>query len=199
MKLLREFLKSRDGSIAIQFSIVALPLIALGGVGIDYSRISVVKSNLQSTLDNNIRSMSPRDFANRKAMEDYIVALANVNLESKTVSANISVYQNVLRVDLRDVVKTPSMSLLGRPEVEVLASLDIKQQPTTSTTQLTNAASSLGSSGTVQQASRSQINKAKASVRSSIARINKSKYLSGKRKRQIISRLRKQLENLKKL
>jgi len=183
MKLLSNFLKNRDGSIAIQFSIVALPLIALGGVGIDYSRVSVVKNNLQSTLDNNIRSMSPREFANRKAMEDYSVALANVNLESKTVSANISVYQNVLRVDLRDVVKTPAMSLLGRPEMEVLASIDIKQQPVSSTTQFTNAALNAQSSGEVPQISRSQINQAKASIRKSIARINRSRSISGSRKR----------------
>lgn len=196
MRFLKKFLVDKKGSIAIQFSIVAMPLIAVGGVGIDYSRISVAKAGLQSTLDQNISNLNPSAFSNRKQMEAYIVSLAGVNMESKTITADITIKENVLRVNLKDTIKTPALSLMGRPEFEVLASVDIKYEPQTSTTTIASRPPNISSKPSL---SRTQINQQIASTRERIRRINASKYISSQRKRQIVSRLNKHLQRLRSL
>ena len=194
MRFLKKFLADKKGSIAIQFSIAAMPLIAVGGVGIDYSRISVAKAGLQSTLDQNISNLKPSAFSNRKQMEAYIVSLAGVNMESKTITADITIKENVLRVSLKDTIKTPALSLMGRPEFEVLASVDIKYEPQTSTTTIVSRAPNISSKPSL---SRTQINQQIASTRERIKRINASIYISSQRKRQIVSRLNKHLQRLR--
>ena len=196
MRLFKKFLADKKGSIAIQFSIVAIPLIAVGGVGIDYSRISVAKAGLQSTLDQNISNLKPSAFSNRKQMEDYIVSLAGVNMESKTITADISIKEDVLRVSLKDTIKTPAFSLMGRPEFEVLTSVDIKYEPQTSTTTVASHAPKASRKSSL---SRSQINQQIASTRARIKRINASKYITSQQKRQIVSRLNKHLQRLRNL
>ena len=194
MRFLKKFLADKKGSIAIQFSIAAMPLIAVGGVGIDYSRISVAKAGLQSTLDQNISNLKPSAFSNRKQMEAYIVSLAGVNMESKTITSDITIKENVLRVSLKDTIKTPALSLMGRPEFEVLASVDIKYEPQTSTTTIVSRAPNISSKPYL---SRTQINQQIASTRERIKRINASIYISSQRKRQIVSRLNKHLQRLR--
>jgi len=196
MNLFQKFIENTKGSIAIQFSLVAIPLIAVVGVGIDYSRISVAKAGLQATLDQNVSRLSPGAFSNRKQMEDYIVSLAGVNMESKTITADISITENVLRVSLQDTLKTPALSIMGRPEFEVLAFVDIKYEPQTSTTTVVSRTPQTSNKSAY---SRSQLNQMKALMREKIKRIQASKYISSKRKRQIISRLNKQLQNLRRL
>ncbi len=81
MSLLKKFLKNSEGSLAIQLSVLILPLLGLIGAAVDYSRVAVVKTSLQATLDNNIRSMHHTAFRNRAEMEEYIVSMAAVNLD----------------------------------------------------------------------------------------------------------------------
>ena len=199
MKYLKNFLNNKDGSIAIQFSLVMIPLLAVVGVGIDYGRVAVVKTSLQSTLDHNVISMNPKEFSNRAKMEQYIVALAGVNLESDTVSANISIYKDVMRIKLRDTVKTPVMGLIGKSEVPVLASVDIKYDQQPSSTTLDNAKASLKPGGSSNQINRSQINKLKREILARIDRIKAYKYSTSASKNRSIKRLRAKLQQLKKL
>lgn len=196
MFLIKKFLADKKGSIAIQFSILALPLIAVGGVGIDYSRISVAQAGLQSTLDQNISNLKPTAFSNRKQMEEYIVSLAGVNMESKTITADISIKEDVLRVSLKDTIKTPALSLMGRPEFEVLASVDIKYEPQASTRTVVSSAPDFSGKPSL---SRTQINQQIASTRERIERINASKYITSQQKREIVSRLNKHLQRLRSL
>lgn len=196
MFLFKKFLADKKGSIAIQFSILALPLIAVGGVGIDYSRISVAQAGLQSTLDQNISNLKPTAFSNRKQMEEYIVSLAGVNMESKTITAEISIKEDVLRVSLKDTIKTPALSLMGRPEFEVLASVDIKYEPQASTRTVVSSAPDFSGKPSL---SRTQINQQIASTRERIERINASKYITSQQKREIVSRLNKHLQRLRSL
>lgn len=196
MFLFKKFLADKKGSIAIQFSILALPLIAVGGVGIDYSRISVAQAGLQSTLDQNISNLKPTAFSNRKQMEEYIVSLAGVNMESKTITADISIREDVLRVSLKDTIKTPALSLMGRPEYEVLASVDIKYEPQASTRTVVSSALDVSGKPSL---SRTQINQQIASTRERIERINASKYITSQQKREIVSRLNKHLQRLRSL
>ncbi len=86
MSLLKKFLKNSEGSLAIQLSVLILPLLGLIGAAVDYSRVAVVKTSLQATLDNNIRSMHHTAFRNRAEMEEYIVSMAAVNLDSNTIA-----------------------------------------------------------------------------------------------------------------
>ena len=199
MKYLKSFLNNEDGSIAIQFSIVMIPLLAVTGVGIDYSRVAVVKTSLQSTLDHNVIMMSPKEFSNRAEMEKYIEALAGVNLDSDTVSADISIYKDVMRIDLRDIVKTPVMGLIGKSEVQVLASVDLEydQQPTSRS--LGNTKTSLKPDRDAEQINRSQLNKMKRKILAQIDRVKAYKYSSPANKNKIIKRLRAKLQQLKKL
>lgn len=196
MFLFKKFIADQKGSIAIQFSILALPLIAVGGVGIDYSRISVAQAGLQSTLDQNISNLKPTAFSNRKQMEEYIVSLAGVNMESKTITADISIKEDVLRVSLKDTIKTPALSLMGRPEFEVLASVDIKYEPQASTRTVVSSAPDVSGKPSL---SRTQINQQIASTRERIERINASKYITSQQKREIVSRLNKHLQRLRSL
>ena len=196
MRLFKDFCEDKRGSIAIQFSLVAIPLIAVGGVGIDYSRISVAKAGLQSTLDQNVSNLQPAAFSNRKQMEEYIVSLAGVNMESKNITADISITEDVLRVSLKDTIKTPALSIMGRPEFEVLASVDIKYEPQISTTTI---ASPTPGNANKSQLSRTQINQMIALTRERIKRLKSSKYITPQRKRQLVSKYNKRLQRLRNL
>lgn len=168
------------------------------GAGIDYSRISVVDAKLQSTLDQNILGMDILDFNNRAEMEKYIVSLAKVNINSETVQANISVQQDVLRVDLRDTVKTPMLNFIGKPEVEVLASVDLKHREATSTGTFTDTKAKPDTANKSNKISRSQINQMHRQISNAISKISSRNY-STQHKRRIITRLQKQLQKLKRM
>lgn len=199
MRVLKKFLEDKKGSLAIQFSIVALPLIAAIGVGIDYSRISVAKTGLQSTLDQNVANLRPSAFSNRKQMEEYIVSLAGVNMQSDAIVADISISEDILRVSLKDTLNTPALSIIGTPEFEVFAFVDINIEPQTSTTTVANSTPSTSSNAKPSSLSRTKINQYIASTRERIRKINASKHISLQRKRQIVSRLNRELQRLRSL
>lgn len=199
MFLLRKFFKNENGSLAVQFGVLILPLLALLGAGVDYSRIATVKTNLQATLDNDIRSMPATAFRNRAEMERYIVSLAGVNLDSDTIKADISIKKDKLHIDLRDKVKTPMLSLYGQSETEVVASIDINPQDVISTKTFNNEKSVFQSNKSTRQLSQATINTMKRSVRKQISNIKVRKHLSADSKRGILKILKMQLENLEKL
>lgn len=199
MSLLKKFLKNSEGSLAIQLSVLILPLLGLIGAAVDYSRVAVVETSLQATLDNNIRSMHHTAFKNRAEMEEYIVSMAAVNLDSNTIASNISIAKNKIRIDLSDKVKTPVLSLIGRPEVEVFASIEIEQREKPTNQGTSTSASKSSTNPNKNQISRSQINQMKLAVRQRLSRIKAYQNLSPARKRRILKSLTRQLENLKNL
>lgn len=204
MNLLGKFFKNEDGSLAIQFGIIILPLLAVVGVGIDYSRVAQVETSLQATLDNNIHSLPASAFKSRAAFEKYIIALAGVNLDSETIKANLSIKKDKLHIQLSDNVKTPMMSLYGQPEKQVVASVavSLRDVSTSSTANSKKQKANKQKAKTGKnnyQVDRSRINQKKRSLRKRIARIKAYKYVSSKRKKELLKSVRQQLAALKKL
>ena len=199
MSLLRKFLNNSDGSLAIQLSVLILPLLGLIGAAVDYSRVAMVKTSLQATLDNNVRTLHHTAFRNRAEMEEYIVSMAEVNLDSNTIASKISISKDKIRIDLKDQVKTPVLSIVGRPKVEVAASVEIDQRVDPSENEFTTKPSNSGSTNDKPRLSRAQINEMKLAVRKRLSSIKAYKNLSPARKRRILRSLNAQLENLKQL
>lgn len=138
-------------------------------------------------------------FRNRAEMEEYIVSLAAVNLDSDTIASNISITKDKIRIDLSDKVKTPVLSIIGQPEVTVLASVEIDQREESNNVGITTSSSKPQSNQNKNPISRSQINQMKLAVRQKLSRIKAYKNLSPARKQRILKSLTSQLENLKSL
>lgn len=204
---LKTFANNEKGSIAIHFSIIALPLMALLGASVDYTRVTMHDSKLQSTLEQSIVGITRDSFESSDEMKNYIVSLAAANTRSTSIEGAITVNDNVLRVELRDVVKTPVLNVIGKPQVQVEAHVNLSLAPVqTEPTIIIKDKKSTGSSKNANLAtskkkanklSRSQIARLRSDLRKAKSRIS-NMSLPASTKRKILASLEKQIQYLKK-
>ena len=120
------FLSNQDGAIAVIFAIIAIPLIALGGWGVDYLRLYHVRDALQAQADAAvlnalIEDVDPSRGQWKDVMEAQLQAqygasgwAGNLRIEGDWVAAG-----SVFRVTARADVPLTFMKLIpGIPEVQ---------------------------------------------------------------------------------
>ncbi len=201
----KAFAKNEEGSIAIYFTIIALPLMGLIGASVDYTRVTMHDSKLQSTLEQSIVGITRDSFKSSDEMKNYIVSLAAANTRSTTIEGAITVNDNVLRVELRDVVKTPVLNVIGRSEFEVEAHVNLTIAPVETTpTIVVKDKKTAGSSSTkrseqtknrTKQISRSDISRMRSALRKAKSRVS-NMSLPPATKRRILNNLQKQIQYL---
>ena len=202
MLSLRKFLKCESGTIAMQAAIMALPLFLLVGGGVDYSRVAMSKKELQSTLDN-MRGVPIKDFTWRSELEAYIAGMASANMDSETVQVRVKIRRDYLQVEAFDKIKTPMLSLAGKPEIQIVAKAKIGRQTSSGTVSSNKQPVNPGNPNITKRkkkktvkVSKLKINKMKKQIRDRINRIWKNPRLSSRQKRKYVNSLRQQLNYL---
>src|ERR1700728_1329544 len=114
MALIR-FLKDRRASIAPMFAVALVPLVALTGAAIDYSRANSVRSSMQASLDADALALS-KDVTNLNSsqinQEASNIFLANFNrpeATSVTVTATYTTNPSAIVVNGSGSIQTDFM------------------------------------------------------------------------------------------
>ncbi|MEO0328888.1 MAG: hypothetical protein AAF217_09865 [Pseudomonadota bacterium] len=123
------FWKDTNGNIAIMGGSLALPIVMLLGLGVDYTRVSSQKSVLENTMHNAVYTVKDL-FRRGRDAELEIAGMVNSNTGRSTARVNIEIDKNKLRISVSDQVKTPMWSVMGQPETEIMTSVIIDKNRT---------------------------------------------------------------------
>ncbi len=121
----RHFLVDQRGNFAIIFAICLLPIMALAGAAVDYSRIRAVESRLQDAADAGALAAAAggHTVAQRQRMaEDFVAA----NAHDLDASVKTTVNTHDLTVEASVVLPLPVLSAFGKPQTIVTASARIE-------------------------------------------------------------------------
>ena len=124
MALVR-FLKDRRGAIAPIFAVALVPLVAITGAAIDYSRANSVRSSMQASLDAAALALS-KDVTNLNSsqisQEATNIFLANFNRPEATgvtVTATYTTNPSTVTVNGSGSIQTDFMKLMGISSINV--------------------------------------------------------------------------------
>lgn len=121
----RHFLADQRGNFAIIFAICLLPIMALAGAAVDYSRIRAVESRLQDAADAGALAAATggHTVAQRQRMaEDFVLA----NTHDLDASVKTTVNAHDLTVEASVILPLPVLSAFGKPRAIVTASARIE-------------------------------------------------------------------------
>lgn len=124
MLLFDKFLSGERGNVAMIFAILALPMIMLGGLGIEYSRVSSAESSLETVVENASQN-STRMFQLGPRAETELEAMINANTGRETAKVDITIDQNTLKIEAWDFINTPLLGTIGRPKSKIYVSLEV--------------------------------------------------------------------------
>ena len=132
MAMLRLFISEEKGNIAIIAALLLLPLMMLGGVGIDYSRISSERSKITASIDSALADPSLY-FGSKKQAELAIKNLVDANTGRSTANVDISIRQDNVVIEAQDTIDTPLLAFFGQPQTNITISHEFGVQETVST------------------------------------------------------------------
>lgn len=120
---LRALMRDRRGSVALTFSLVAVPLILAVGVGIDVSRMVSARNNLQDALDSAALALGrmPGNTSNA-VLTAQAQSWVNANLVDKNLPVvTVAVATTTSTVDLSATTSIPAtmVGLVGVPQLTV--------------------------------------------------------------------------------
>jgi Putative Flp pilus-assembly TadE/G-like len=121
----RIFAGCERGNFGIVFALVAVPVLGIAGMALDYSRISSTKASLQASVDAAITAAAAaggRVEAMQTTVSDFIAA----NFQGEGVKVTTTVNSNDMRVEARYMLDLPVLAALGKPQVEITASAEVE-------------------------------------------------------------------------
>ncbi|MEM9329683.1 MAG: pilus assembly protein TadG-related protein [Pseudomonadota bacterium] len=133
MQYVQNFVSDNKGNVAITAAILALPMLLLAGVGIEFSRISSAENNMRATVDN-ASVDAARLFRLGPRAQKEIEAFINANSGRNTAQVRIRIHKNKIKIDAKDEIETPLLSTIGQPTTEITASVEVNG-PSTSGSQ----------------------------------------------------------------
>jgi Flp pilus assembly protein TadG len=126
--VLHRFLKDRRGAIAPIFAVALVPLVAITGAAIDYSRANSVRSAMQASLDATALTLS-KDVGtlnssqiNQKASDYFLANFNRPEASSISVSATYTASNSTLTVNGSGSIATTFMKVLGISSIAVTSS-----------------------------------------------------------------------------
>jgi len=119
--MLQLFINEEKGNIAIIAALLLLPMMMLGGVGIDYSRISAEHSKITASVDSALADPSLY-FGSRPQAELAIKQLVDANTGRTSADVDISIQQGKVFIKAQDTIETPLLAFFGQPKTDVIVS-----------------------------------------------------------------------------
>jgi Flp pilus assembly protein TadG len=127
MALVR-FLQDRRGSIAPMFAIALVPMVALTGAAVDYSRANSVRTSMQASLDaaalalsKDVTSLNSSQI-NQEASNIFLANFNRPEAAGVTVSATYTTNPSTITVTGSGSIQTDFMKLLGVSSIKVSTS-----------------------------------------------------------------------------
>jgi Flp pilus assembly protein TadG len=123
----KTFASSRDGNVAVIFTIAILPIIGLAGAAVDYSRANSAKTALQAALDTTTLMLSKeaagltqdqltqkaKDYFNANFNRTDVISASVANVEYSTTGGSR------LTIVATGSVKSDFMGILGTPQMSI--------------------------------------------------------------------------------
>jgi len=125
---LRAFRVAQRGNVAITFAFATLPIIALVGAAVDYSRANSVNAAMQAALDSTALMLSKEAATDTSTQlqtnaEKYFLALfTRTEAKNITVTANFTTGSTAMVVTAMAEVPTTIISVIGIDKIDLTAS-----------------------------------------------------------------------------
>ena len=129
------------GNFGVIFAVVAMPLLALAGLGFDYARMSHAESQLQASVDAAINAAAG-ERGTVAAMQRTVADFIESNYDGKGVSVRTTVDTYAMRVEAKQQLPMGVLAAIGKPSVEIRV-----QAKLTSTTPLRRTGAPVTASG----------------------------------------------------
>jgi Flp pilus assembly protein TadG len=123
MSTFRKFLRDRGGNVAVGFGMALLPLAALAGAAIDYSRATTTKEQLQATTDSAALSaarLASSSDAQRVGIAQSFFPPSGVTSDPGP-AVSVSASKGVVTINATKSYKTSFMNIVGIGELQVHA------------------------------------------------------------------------------
>jgi len=122
---LRKFAGCERGNFGIVFALVAVPVLGIAGMALDYSRISSTKESLQASVDAAITAAAVNG-GRVEAMQHVVSDFIEANFDGEGVKVTTTVNSNDMRVEARYMLDLPVLAAVGKPRVEITASAEVE-------------------------------------------------------------------------
>lgn len=134
MRLFRAALESRGGNVAILFGLLATPVIALMGAGIDYSLAARDRSLMQGAIDAGalagVRLLGVRSEREARAQaEAYVRANLPARLQGERLDIEIVNEGRAMRLTMSRDVPTSMLNIIGLGAIPVAATITANAPP----------------------------------------------------------------------
>ena len=121
----RQWLRNEDGSVAIIFALVLIPVIGIGSAAIDIGRAAKVRSTLQAAVSAAAQAASAHLAEDRSVIEAHVKAMLAANLPPPLAelahTIKVAEDKTSVEVAMETTVPTTLMAILGLTQIDVEA------------------------------------------------------------------------------
>jgi hypothetical protein len=121
----RKFAGCERGNFGIVFALVAVPVVGIAGMALDYSRISSTRESLQASVDAAITAAAVNG-GQVAAMQHTVSDFIDANFHGDGVKVTTTVNSSDMRVEARYMLDLPVLAALGKSQVEIIASAEVE-------------------------------------------------------------------------
>ncbi len=123
------FWHNERGNFAIIFGVAALPMVALAGAAMDYSRVSSAQSRLQSAADAGALAAASGIMPLDKR-QHLAIAMIEANADGLSPQIDTTFNTHDIIIEAKAQISTPFLSMAGVPEMTATATVQVKTTQT---------------------------------------------------------------------
>ncbi len=124
LHLINKFHGNAEGNIAVMASLLLLPVLMLVGVSIDFARLNSAHGELKSSVDNTAYALA-RSAVPFDEKREMVAALIQANHDGSTIEVEVNRKNGGLEIAAREVVHTPLLSMIGKGDSIIEASITL--------------------------------------------------------------------------
>ena len=115
------FIAARDGNIAVIFALALIPLVGAIGAGVDYSRASSAKAQLQAAVDSSALFAAKGSYTSDSERANAAVNAFNANYQTRFGSASptVKIADNTITVTAEGSVSTNILGAVGIQQIPI--------------------------------------------------------------------------------
>lgn len=110
-----------NGSFGVIFALLLAPVLALGGMALDYARMSAAEDRLQAAVDASILAAAASG-GRTSDMQLLAADLIAANVDAEQVDVETIVDSHEIRIEARYELDMAMLALVGKPSHEIIAS-----------------------------------------------------------------------------
>lgn len=128
---IKRFVRNDRGAIAIQFGLVIVPMVALSGIAIDYSKYLDVKGQLQQVADSSAIAgarLPATSATNRYDAAQHMLQASLTASKLEGVTSSVQASNANVRVEVNYAMKTSFMNVMGVKKLDIKLSTAAQSQ-----------------------------------------------------------------------